>query len=255
MHLCIYQLLRCTCLTNVIWALTMILSWPWSVGYTFDDNQNGAGSFQAQNVCLLAKYGNKGTYGSEGFPTAKSRAVMSNAPAWVPLYMCMCMCSQPCRAVMSNAPAWVSSCMCMCIPVSPYAQVRWWFPVSQLFVYKFMCACTVTQMHCDSDALWCTVTQLLYSMRGCAHAHSHIHKSVSWHIHVCTRSGPHFMGNCRKGGCRTCSNGAIMRPGQDFGKLLHITVQMSLCIYMYVVFMCVLRLCVYIHTCFKQSRV
>jgi hypothetical protein len=30
-------------------------------GASFDDNQNGVGSYQAQNICLLAKYGNKGT--------------------------------------------------------------------------------------------------------------------------------------------------------------------------------------------------
>lgn len=35
-------------------------------GFSFDDNQNGAGSIQARNVCLLARYGNKGSYGSQG---------------------------------------------------------------------------------------------------------------------------------------------------------------------------------------------
>lgn len=29
-------------------------------GASFDDNQNGVGSYQAQNICMLAKYGNKG---------------------------------------------------------------------------------------------------------------------------------------------------------------------------------------------------
>ena len=30
-------------------------------GKSFDDNQIGKGSIQAQNVCVLAKYGNAGT--------------------------------------------------------------------------------------------------------------------------------------------------------------------------------------------------
>lgn len=37
-------------------------------GASFDDNQNGVGTYQAQNICMLAKYGNKGTitkYASE----------------------------------------------------------------------------------------------------------------------------------------------------------------------------------------------
>ena len=31
-------------------------------GYSFDDNQIGKGSYQARNICMLAKYGNKGTF-------------------------------------------------------------------------------------------------------------------------------------------------------------------------------------------------
>jgi hypothetical protein len=38
-------------------------------GISFDDNQNGKGSYQAQNVCMLARYGNKGDFGSRGSPT------------------------------------------------------------------------------------------------------------------------------------------------------------------------------------------
>jgi len=30
-------------------------------GYSFDDNQIGTGSYQAMNICILAKYGNGGT--------------------------------------------------------------------------------------------------------------------------------------------------------------------------------------------------
>jgi hypothetical protein len=43
-------------------------------GMTWDDNKNGKGSYQAQNVCLLARYGNKGDFGKEGFPTSDSKA-------------------------------------------------------------------------------------------------------------------------------------------------------------------------------------
>merc|ERR1719183_439976 len=31
-------------------------------GYSFDDNRIGRGSYQARNICMLAKYGNKGAY-------------------------------------------------------------------------------------------------------------------------------------------------------------------------------------------------
>jgi hypothetical protein len=43
-------------------------------GMSFDDNQNGKGSYQAQNVCLLARYGNKGDFGKKGFPSDESKA-------------------------------------------------------------------------------------------------------------------------------------------------------------------------------------
>jgi len=39
-------------------------------GASFDDNQNGAGTYQAQNICILAKYGNKGKI--DFYPTSKS---------------------------------------------------------------------------------------------------------------------------------------------------------------------------------------
>ncbi len=45
-------------------------------GLSFDDNQYGRDSYQAQNVCLLARYGNQGPYGSKGWPRSKSRGVL-----------------------------------------------------------------------------------------------------------------------------------------------------------------------------------
>lgn len=46
-------------------------------GYTFDDGDNGPGSIQVVNVCNLARYGNRGEYGSEGAPLAASTAIMA----------------------------------------------------------------------------------------------------------------------------------------------------------------------------------
>ena len=45
-------------------------------GLSFDDNKSGKDSFQAQNVCLLARYGNQGEYGSKGWPRANSRGIL-----------------------------------------------------------------------------------------------------------------------------------------------------------------------------------
>jgi hypothetical protein len=46
-------------------------------GYTFDDGDNGPGSTQVLNVCNLARYGNRGEYGSEGEPLKLSTAIMA----------------------------------------------------------------------------------------------------------------------------------------------------------------------------------
>jgi len=42
-------------------------------GYSFDDNRIGKGSFQARNICMLAKYGNKGTITKQA--TAQSAGI------------------------------------------------------------------------------------------------------------------------------------------------------------------------------------
>jgi hypothetical protein len=49
------------------------------------------------------------------------------------------------------------------------------------------------------------------------------------------------MGNCRKGGCRTCSNGALMRAGQDFGTLFRAFVIQSVIFLSSIV--CILGVC------------
>eukprot|EP00961_Rhodomonas_salina_P177836 2398145-Rhodomonas_salina.1 len=48
-------------------------------GASFDDNQNGKGSYQAMNICTLAKYGNKGTIGDP--PTTKCAGTTLRGPA------------------------------------------------------------------------------------------------------------------------------------------------------------------------------
>ena len=37
----------------------------------FDDNRLSAGEYNGQNYCMLAKYGNKGTFSSSDFPSSQ----------------------------------------------------------------------------------------------------------------------------------------------------------------------------------------
>ncbi len=63
-------------------------------GYSFDDNKNARGNIQPINVCLLAKYGNKGDYpaaGSKEMPSRRSRAVMGRKGLKGPHYFANCM--------------------------------------------------------------------------------------------------------------------------------------------------------------------
>jgi hypothetical protein len=58
-------------------------------GYGFDDKEFGKGSIQVQNVCLLARFGNRGKY-STSMPTGESRA-FSGGPTG-PHYFGACFC-------------------------------------------------------------------------------------------------------------------------------------------------------------------
>uniref|UniRef100_A0A7S0VGN6 Uncharacterized protein n=1 Tax=Hemiselmis tepida TaxID=464990 RepID=A0A7S0VGN6_9CRYP len=59
-------------------------------GYTFDDSNNGPGSQQVLNVCMLARYGNKGDYGAAGAAKATSLALTARGTVKGPHFYGAC---------------------------------------------------------------------------------------------------------------------------------------------------------------------